>query len=112
MNKQQSPECENFINIQTYHSLLWDELMMLFCFLRGICNKHQTEAEYSFSRAILFTIFGAIETASRVLASSALLAHACIEQEIPYEINEGPKPVSLLTNAEKLFLCQNILFGV
>ena len=93
MSNQPSPELEDFVSIQVYHAQLWFEVITLFKILQGLCKQHQTEAESAVARAILFTIFGAIETSSRVLAASALVANACLEREIPIQPEDGPQPV-------------------
>jgi hypothetical protein len=99
------PESQDYANIQTYHGQLWIELLTLFRLLHGLCKKHQAEAESAVARAILFTLFGTMETASRVLATSALLSNAFLEQG-KTSPKDSPQPVAPLTSAEKMFLRQ------
>ncbi len=106
MNKEKIAEETEYKRIQTYHGQLWQELILLFQLYNSLCSQHKHETEFAVARAALFTIFGTIETSSRVIAACTLFADACSERNIHLETEDYPQPIHRLSNAEKLFLRQ------
>lgn len=84
--------------IQVYHKQLWIELRDLFHFYRALCDDHRGAAEAAVSRAALFLFFGAMETATRVMAAASLAISSDSEASLERR----------LTETESLFLQERV----